>query len=565
MRSPISALCDAEKCASPPQADYLVAKAPIRAKGNLVAIRKLAMTILTLLALNTQAITITVDTTSDLATDNCGAGNACSLRGALMAVNATPASDVIAFNIPESDPGFQSATGHWRISIVEPGPSLPTTGPSVIVDGYSQPGAIANTNTPSQGGLNGTLKIEVRGASPGGNANYAFQLDSDQPSVLRGLAINNYREAQVYLRGAGAHRIEGCYLGTDITGNTAQLVSNGVSLSGSGPYVIGGVLPGERNLISGLNNAFLTRETAADGVRIQGNLIGTNAAGTAVVGNIFGMLLFRMTNSLIGGSDPDARNVFSGHSAQAIIFQVNAPGAFNGTRFHGNYFGTDVFGTRALGNDLQGGAATIQVNANAGTDCGVEIGGPLPGEENLIAFSAGVGIRNGNCLGLQSAHNRYYGNQGIAFDNIFGNTGASGATPNDAGDGDAGGNRLQNFPEITLPVDFLPSGGSSVDVQYLLDTEIANASYPITIHFYRGACGGGSGSWLASTSVSAAQSQQPQTFTLVAADGSNVLPLVATAVDAAGNTSEFSPMVGDDIFHSDFEDSLAPAAVGSCR
>jgi hypothetical protein len=525
----------------------------------------LAAMVIILFASDTQALTITVDTTSDLASDNCGPGNACSLRGAMIAANATPASDVIAFNIPESDPGFQSATGHWRISIAEPGPLLPSTGPSVVIDGYSQPGAVANTNTPTQGGLNGTLKIEVRGASPSGNANYAFQLDSDQPSVLRGLAISNYREAQVYLRGAGAHRIEGCYLGTDITGNSAQLVSNGVSLSGSGPYVVGGTLPGERNLLSGLNFAFLTNGTAANAVRIQGNLIGTNAAGTAVIGNNFGMLLYRMTNSLIGGSDPDARNVFSGHAAQAIIFQVNAPGVFNGTRFHGNYFGTDVSGRRALGNDLQGGASTIQVNANAGADCGVEIGGALPGEENLIAFSAGVGIRNGSCLGLQTAHNRYRGNNGIAFDNIFGNTGASGATPNDAGDADTGGNRLQNFPEIILPVDFLPSGSNSVELQYRVDTEVANASYPITIHFYRGSCGGGSGSWLASTSVSAAQSQQLQTFMLVAGDGGNVLPLVATAVDAAGNTSEFSPMIGDEIFRSDFEDSLAPAALGNCR
>ena len=527
--------------------------------------RTVLLFLCTLLASGARSATITVNTTSDLASDNCAIGGACSLRGAMIAANATAASDVIAFNIPESDPGFQNATQHWRISVAEPGPLLPATGPSVLIDGYTQPGAIANTNTPAQGGLNGTLKIEVRGANPEGNANYAFQLDSDQPSVLRGLVINNYRESQVHLRGAGAHRIEGCYLGTDVTGGIAQLSSNGISIAGSGPYVVGGILPDERNLISGFNNAFLTRETGADGMRIQGNLVGTNAAGTGVVGNVFGMVLYRMTNSLIGGSDPVARNVFAGHRGQAMIFQNNTPGDFSGTHVQGNFFGTDVSGVSALGNDLLGAAATIQVNGIVGTGCGVKIGGTAPGEANLIAFSAGAGIRNANCIGLNPSDNRYFGNRGIAFDNMFGGNGAVGATVNDAGDADEGGNRLQNFPEIILPPDFLPSGGNSVNLQYLVDTAIANAAYPIAVNFYRGTCGGGSDALIASDTYGAADAQQLRTFTLTAFDGANVLPLVATAVDAAGNASEFTPMVGDEVFRGDFEDTLAPASPGVCR
>ena len=63
-----------------------------------------------------QAATFTVNTTSDVASDDCS-GGACSLRGAILAANATNASDLIAFNIPNSDPGFQSASQSWLILV----------------------------------------------------------------------------------------------------------------------------------------------------------------------------------------------------------------------------------------------------------------------------------------------------------------------------------------------------------------------------------------------------------------------------------------------------------------
>jgi len=158
------------------------------------------------------AAAFVVDTTSDTSLSACDVGmaNDCSLRGALTAANATPAADDIVFNIPQSDAGFQAPTQHWRISVPD-GALLPSAVASVLIDGSTQPGANANSNSPAQGGLNGALKIEIRGTNPLGNANFAFQLIGDSASVLRGLVINGYRDAQVFLSGAGAHRIEGCY------------------------------------------------------------------------------------------------------------------------------------------------------------------------------------------------------------------------------------------------------------------------------------------------------------------------------------------------------------------
>jgi len=506
------------------------------------------------------AATFEVDTTSDTSLSACDAGiaNDCSLRGALTAANATPAADDIVFNIPQSDPGFQAATQHWRISVPD-GPLLPSAVSPMLIDGTTQPGASANGNTPAQGGLNGTLKIEIRGSNLIGNANYAFQLIGDSASVLRGLVINGYREAQVFLSGNGAHRIEGCYLGTDVTGNSAQLLSgtqpitNGILFAGNGNYVVGGTAPSERNLLSGLNFAMSTSGNALPSVRIQGNLVGTNAAGTAVIGNSFGLLTFRFGNTLIGGSDPNARNIFSGHTGQAMLYRTAGnSGVFANTQVLGNYFGTDVSGTRALGNDLRRSGSSIEIS---GLGCALSLGGTATGEPNLIAYSASAGVAVSGCNGQQTPLNRYLGNAGIAFDNAQGNL--TGSTANDVNDADEGANRLQNFPELN------PAAAGSTLLSYRVDTAPGNATYPITVNFYRAACGGGSDALITSTTISAAQAQQP--LSLDTASLGSYLPLTATAVDAAGNTSEFAPALGEAIFRSGFEDQAAPITLGVCR
>ena len=80
----------------------------------------------------------------------------------------------------------------------------------MTIDGYSQPGAVPNSNSPVEGGLNAALKIEIRAINPIGNAHFALHFNGEQASVVRGLAINHYLDAQVYLSANGAHRIEGC-------------------------------------------------------------------------------------------------------------------------------------------------------------------------------------------------------------------------------------------------------------------------------------------------------------------------------------------------------------------
>jgi hypothetical protein len=517
------------------------------------------------------AITFIVDTTSDanLSTCDSNVANDCSLRGAMTAANLTSAEDRIEFAIPMNDAGFQAPTQHWRIGVGDT--PLPRIEAPVVIDGYTQTGAVPNTNTPAQGGLNGTLKIEIVPTSTFGAQQPALDTFSNNfsapASTIRGLVISRFF-AQIQLAGSGAHRVEGCYLGTDITGTAAAVTTNSgrgngiVIQQGPAAYQIGGVLPAQRNLLSGMFSA-ITQQRDIDGLIIRGNLIGTNAAGTAAIPNTNDALNFGggqlLRNTQIGGTDTNARNVIAASHFSAIRMFGQGTDPFAGSRIEGNFIGTDWSGTLPLGNGINPlSPSQVQPSIQIGglIACNLTIGGAAVGQANLIAHSGGVGVLNDSCRGVQAADNRYFANRGIALDNAQGGLGP-GPTPNDPNDADEGlGNRGQNYPELAL------GNPNPALVQYRVDTAVANATYPITVNFYRAGCGGGGAQRVASATITAAQAQQ-----LLTVDLSTVsfLPLTATAVDAAGNTSEFAPALGDMIFRSDFEDVLGVATLGSCR
>lgn len=520
------------------------------------------------------AETFTVDTSSDASLGACTPSPTdCSLRGALVRANAIADADVIAFALPTSDPGYQAASDHWLIGVGDV--ALPAVLAPVLIDGYTQPGASANTQTPVQGGLNGILKIEIRGVSQFRTQQNGLEVSGNQfnqpASIFRGLAINSFG-AQVLLHGSSAHRVEGCYLGSDIRGEVPVIPGNngrgiGVRVQGPGPYVIGGVTAGARNLLSGLSTA-VSAFSASDGMRVEGNLIGLRAAGDQALDNATDGISTSspLTNARIGGSDPAARNVVSGNRFSALRLSSAGTQPYAGTRIEGNYFGTDVSGLRAIGNGLNPQSPSQPqptLLIGGGLDCSIAVGGTAAGQANLIAYGGAAGMVADACTGVASPLNHFRANRGIALDNTFGG-GGLGATPNDAGDADDGGNRLQNFAVLSLPGGFLPGGGSSVQVGFQVDTATANASYPLRVDFYRADCGGGSRQFLGSTSIAAIDAQSPRSFTLTPPDGANVLPLTALVVDAAGNSSEFTPVQGESIFADGGEDQPAALTLGRC-
>ena len=301
----------------------------------------------------------------------------CTLRDAITFANRNPGSK-IHFNIPGS--GAHTIT---------PATSLPSSEVPTILDGYSQPGASPNTNGP---GLpnNAVLLIEIDGSAGRGG----LSLNGGN-SAIRGFVMN--RNAGIFTGSRGGDVIAGNFIGTDRTGMIALPNNNGIGIAGPNT-TIGGAGPADRNVISG--NLGYGIVAIPSNVLIEGNFIGTNAAGTAALGNDTGISL--LGGSVVGGITPTHRNLISGNTTFSIV----AGGS--GNTISGNFIGVDVTGTTGLGN-----ANTLLVSADntvIGGTTGTTPGGACTGACNVISgpgrriFLAGAGnFVQGNMIGLNAA------------------------------------------------------------------------------------------------------------------------------------------------------------------
>lgn len=164
----------------------------------------------------------------------------CTLREAIDAANANPGADIINFNIPGA--GVQTIT----LSS-----SLPSIDDPLTIDGYSQPGASANTLAI---GNDAVLLIEVSGDNSFGG----LFVEADD-CTIRGLVLNRCSGQGIDLGFANAISnalIEGNFIGTNPAG-TADLGHglSGIVVESATDCLIGGTTPGARNLISGNGSA----------------------------------------------------------------------------------------------------------------------------------------------------------------------------------------------------------------------------------------------------------------------------------------------------------------------
>ncbi|MBL0164518.1 MAG: hypothetical protein IPP82_12995 [Xanthomonadales bacterium] len=489
--------------------------------------------------------------------DSDPANSDCSLRGAINRAHANGGTDTITFAIPDTDPGYVATTAHWRFT---PASEYPYVTDDLIIDGYSQPGAEENTQTPEQGGSNATLKIELRGPGVSAQSTGLHAVNGDARLTLRGVAINRF-QTNLQLWTPGPHHVEGCFIGTDITGMLAAESTNGsgIGIRLNGQLIAGDGTPASRNVISGNPYIGIWDDRNSAHSTIQGNLIGTNAAGTAALpGQDYGIYAVSIGNgALVGGSDPSQRNLISGNTIGALNISPQISGANSQPyRVVGNFIGTDFSGTLPIGNGINPQSPSQpqpSISVFGLGSCGLEIGGDGAGEGNLIGFGGREGILVNACDRAPIIGNRFVLNRGVAIDLSTSNADI-GPTPNDPGDADANpppgggaflsGNRLQNSPEILA----LVYSGNYVTLTYRVDTDVANATYPLRIDIARGRAGQAEFP-VAIDSYGAIDAGLPKSITFPAsalAGGA----LVLSATDAAGNTSEFG---GEHLFADSFE------------
>ncbi|WP_153555201.1 tandem-95 repeat protein [Roseimaritima sediminicola] len=402
---------------------------------------ELAVTYVAAASQTSSAHTLVVDTTSDVLDGDAtsidtlladrGADGKISLREAIWAANNTINSggaspDVIQF-------GLGAGTHTFSLTA-----ALPKITDAVLIDGYSATGASVNT---LQVGNDAAIQIQLDGSGAGSATGLHLASGSDG-STIRGLAITNFANNGIEIDSAG-NTITGNFIGVDSSGTTAAgNAEHGIQVDGANNQ-IGGTTPDARNVISANGNDGIRINGSASGTTVQGNYIGTNAAGDAALGNSDdGVSVMNGSSSnTIGGAASGAGNVIAGNDATAIYLEGSA------TVVQGNYLGTNETLVADLGNSkVQTGEGTIRLmNATGAT-----IGGTGAGEGNVIAFGGGDGVLvQGTSSGISILGNAIHSHAGIGID-----LGDDGVTVNDGQfadtpDQDTGANGLQNFPVLS--------------------------------------------------------------------------------------------------------------------
>ncbi len=358
-------------------------------------------------------------------------------------------------------------------------------------------------------------------------------LSGNYGNAVRITVSDNFRTTPETFTDATQNSILGNYIGSDASGTKSigngnqagRQGSDDVRIEGSNNTVGGPTAtPGQNvgNLIVGAGDVGLRfaqgpyRKYSADFKTFtiiggnanlaQGNIIGLDATGTKALGNGSEGLDIRGTNCTVGGANSQARNVISGNGDEAMSIDDDLA---TGNKVLGNFLGTDISGTKAIGNSSQGIFLNAPSNVIGGVNAGEGNVISGNGEEGILASrvaGAGGNVIQGNFIGtdLGGTLNLGNGKEGIrihkgtqntiiglasgatgggntiAFNgkagitvavtdaayavpkgnrisgnSIFSNGGLGidlnddGVTLNDPGDTDSGPNDLQNFPVIT--------------------------------------------------------------------------------------------------------------------
>ena len=347
-------------------------------------------------------------------------------------------------------------------------------------------------------------------------------------NVISGNTNNANTADGIWINGGSANVVQGNYIGTDVTGAVSLgNANNGITIVSSPNNLIGGVVAGAGNVISGNGNYGIEVDgPSSNGTLIQGNFIGTNAAGSASVSNgNDGIWLNAVTGATLGGTLSAARNLVSGNTSAGSLADGIWIDGGTGNIVEGNDIGTDITGAANLGNYHDG--ITIESSSNN------QIGGTSPGAANVIAFnSKGVNVWGSGATGNSILENSIFGNTTIGIDlgddGITANTGSvSASLPNNG----------MNFPVFTHAT----LAGTTLNVAgYVGDmpNESTFAGARIDIFKSDNSISNGQGqTWLGTLTADA---NGNFSGTLAVPGLSVGDTLTATAADGAGNTSEFA-------------------------
>lgn len=296
-------------------------------------------------------------------TDNSGPG---SLRDAVVFANGRATSTTISFAIPGAGPHIITLTAAL--------PNLTANG--LTIDGSTQPGAQCR-DLWAGGGHD--LRVHLRGPGVLG----PVLLGTGQR--IRGLAITEFSNGVTLGSASTLASVQCSYVGLRPDGSAPGVTDRAIRALGVSGR-IGGLNPGEGNVISGVSIGVIT-ETGSTDTSIQGNFIGTDPTGMAARPNTFrginslaGAATWRdITGNLISGNAGPGGIALEGDdrvtaSTDTIRIQRNRIG-FNRTLsalLANNGDGIN-FGASSITNVLIGGTDTSDGNEISGSSDGIDL------------------------------------------------------------------------------------------------------------------------------------------------------------------------------------------------
>ena len=509
-----------------------------------------------------------------------------SFREAVTAVNNTAGPQTIAFAIPTVEFWLLSDMALLRL---EQGAFF-LNDSETTVDFTTQTANIGNTNPtgpevgiyglqPNGWGIaaifiNGNNCV-IKGLGHVYQRGYGVELVGDNNRVI-GSQINGPFNAGVNIEGYGATIPTGNIVGGTVPGEgnaltgltirgpaennivIGNVINGGVDVIGSTQYGviarnnrIGGPTTAERNVISGAGHyseeGYPDGEQVsivdADGTIVEGNYIGTTVDGMAANPQQIGPVGVEVRDSrnttVRGNLIAGLRAVGVNHYNGQIFGQAIYVGATN----------RDNLGTLVQGNTI--GLAADGITPSV-TRSGITVS-PMTSSyhafntrivSNHIASVETTGIvvgsqENGVTITGNSIHD--CGGLGIdLFRGYFGGTG--GVTLNDPGDGDTGGNGLQNFPVLLSAT----TSGKTVTIRGTLGSL---PSGQFTLEFFSSPTGDPSGFGEGATFLGSAlvttdgAGQAAFSVTLPAGVAAGAAATATATRVSTGDTSEFSAWI----------------------
>jgi hypothetical protein len=352
---------------------------------------------------------------------------------------------------------------------------------------------------------------------------------SELPAITSPVTIDGYTQA-----GSSANTVgngDNAILLIELNGAGAGINANGLTVAGTAP---GSVVRG-----------LVINRFGGDGISIQGNgntvagnFIGTNTSGTTPLGNSLDGVNVQGSSNTIGGATTAARNVISGNGRHGLSLGGGAAVVQN-NQVQTNFIGTDATGTQLLGNGGDGVFATAATSNLIGGII-TKAGNP---PANVIAGNAGSGVGAAAAVsGLKILGNSIHSNGGLGID-----LNRDGPTLNDIAEGDAdtGPNNLQNYPILTVFNAFPYNGGSDVHFNGRFKSK-PNTAYHIE-YFSNDAydpTGFGEGQVYIGSYDFTTPANGRIGWGTAFQTPMPVRNLTMTATDPEGNTSEFSPQIG---------------------